>query len=315
MTQANKRVLVTGASGFVGRHVCRALHGAGAKVIGWVRSTDGMHDFPFEHRYVDLTERDDVRDGVVESRVQYVIHLAAETYRGIETHKYRASYETNLLGTLNLIEGCDRLQTLKRFIFIGTCEEYGNQPGPFDESCVEAPVTAYGLSKLSATQLLRSLAMVRDFPVWILRPSVVYGPGQDRSMFLPALVGALLDGRRFAMTSGAQTRDYLYVDDLVSAIVGTFTAPRAGAYVLNISSAAPLRIEELARLAADIIGHDAQSLIDFGALEYRVGEAMHYSARNLLAQAVLNWKPRVSIEEGVRRTVEYMRQRRADGPK
>jgi UDP-glucose 4-epimerase len=308
MNFRNKRVLVTGAGGFVGSRLCKALHRQGALVSGFVRRPPAEKQDAFTAHVVDMSDRSRIRQLVDEIQPELAVHLAADKNRSPDLAAYRASYETNVLGSLNLIEACEERKTLEKFVFIGSCEEYGAQAAPFEESCREAPVSAYGVTKLATTQLLQTFATARRFLAVILRPSIVFGPGQAPDMFLPALIRTLLSGQRFAMTAGDQTRDFVYVDDLVDAILQAMGAPAAQGEIINISSAQPIRIRDIAKMAAALIGPEAERLIDFGARDCRPGEALDYWAGNERAKTMLNWQPATPLEDALRQTIGHFRE-------
>jgi len=307
MNMQKKCVLVTGASGFIGGHLCRMLYELGAQIFGLVRCPGLRKQHLYEQHVVDIVDRQQVRSLVYDLRPDLVVHLAANKNRACELAGYRDSYKVNVLGSLNLIEACLELPSLTRFVFLGTCEEYGLQPVPFDETLREIPVSPYAVTKLAVTQLLQAIAQSHDFPAVILRLSVVYGPGQGKDMFLPGLVQALLAKSRFKMTRGEQTRDFVFIEDVTDAILRALTVPDLQGQVINISSAQPIRIEDIAIKAAQLIDHDAESLLDIGGREYAAGETMNYWASNQRAWELIKWRPATSLEDGLRRTVTYYR--------
>ena len=306
MTFKNKRVIVTGASGFIGQHLCKALSEKEAIVVGFTRSTLDSK-YLSEQYDVDILDEITIRQIIHAVQPEFVVHLAASKDRGVDTAAYREGYKTNLMGSLNLINACQDLPVLARFVFLGSTDEYGQLQVPFKESDKEAPIAAYGASKLAVTELLKALSRSNKFPSVTLRPTIAYGPGQDDSMFLPALIRALVEGRNFDMSLGEQTRDFVYVDDLVQAIIQALLAPSLCGDVINISSATPIRIDALAKMTANILGDEADKLLKFGAKDYRTSDVMQYWAANTLAKSLLGWSPTVSLEEGVQRTVDYFK--------
>lgn len=299
-------VLITGATGFIGRHLSRALELLGARIFGLSRSASP--DIVESNRFIcDIADRACVHEIVTHVRPAYIFHLAANKARRVEIEDFRRCFDDNLIGTLNLLEACEALPNTVRFITLGTCEEYGGADAPYSEAMREVPVSAYSCSKVAVTQLLQTFHRIRGFPVVVLRPSLAYGPGQGDEMFLPALIKALLTGRRFPMSLGEQTRDYIYVDDVIEALLLAAVCPDATGQVINISSGEPTRIIEVAKLVAGLIGRGAEGLIDFGKLEYRRGEAMNYWAERTKARRLLGWQPRVDLPNGLARTVEYYR--------
>jgi nucleoside-diphosphate-sugar epimerase len=157
------------------------------------------------------------------------------------------------------------------------------------------------------THLLQTLYRTHHFPAVVLRPSLAYGPGQSVDMFLPALIQALLSGNRFGMSGGEQTRDYIYRDDLIEAILLASTKPEAIGKVINISSGVPILLKEIARLTALKIGEDAENRLDIGKIDYRANEIMEYVAGYQLAEKILGWYPRTALHDGLTVTVEYFR--------
>ena len=307
------RVLVTGASGFIGRNVCRSLSACGASVTAFVGHEPAAGILADEVLPVDLRDRPAVERAVRHAGVNYVVHLAAKRIANDTVAGFHASYESNLFGTLNVAGSFLGFGDLHRFVYLSSAEEYGRAPTPFDTGRREAPLTAYGLSKLAATQLLQALAVTGGLPVAVLRATVVYGPGQGPSMFVPALVRALVAGERFPMTAGEQTRDLIYVDDVVGGILRALVSPTELGEVLSLSANAPVAVRDVALLTAKIVGGGAEALLEFGALPYRHAEVMQYWADNASACAALGWTPAVSLEEGLKQTVAHYRRTRGGG--
>ena len=299
--------LVTGASGFVGRYLCSALSSEGVRVTGIARKP--WHDDGATRvALADVTDRAALRTVFEEARPDFVFHLAAAKQRSVEISDYRQTIEQNVLGALNVAEACIAAK-VTRAVYVGTCEEYGASPAPFSETAREAPISAYSASKASATHLVQSLHRTHGLPVIVLRPTLAYGPSQDDDMLVPRLIRSLLDGRRFPMTAGAQTRDLIYVEDVVDAAVKGAVAPAVEGKVFNIASGQPISIRELASLIATIVGPACHSLLGFGELPYRKGEAMKYWSNADQAAAALHWRPRMLLREGLERTVAAMRSR------
>lgn len=304
---AGARVLVTGASGFIGTRLCHALQERGAKVIAFVLGEPSRNPPNGEVHTIDMRDAIAVRGAILRVAPTYVVHLAALKLTGAQPQDFRASYEANLFATLDLAKAIIECGGCRRFAYLSSAEEYGRGPVPFDLAAREAPLTAYGLSKLAATQLLQALAATEDLPIAVLRATVVYGPGQRSNMFVPSLIRSLLVKKRFPMTDGNQMRDLVYVDDVIDGILRALVMSGRHDEAMHISSGAAVSIRDVALLTARLIGENAEVLIEFGALRHRPGEAIEYWASNEETHTVLGWSPLVSLEDGLQRTIEHLR--------
>jgi UDP-glucose 4-epimerase len=301
-------ILITGAEGFVGRHLTAALLSSGASVTQLVRRGSATAIQNKSSIEIDLTDRKRVADAFSSRNPDFVVHLAATKSRGNIGCDFIDNYDANASMVINVIHACFNLSNFKKLIFIGTCDEYGPIPCPFVESHREAPSNAYGLGKLAATQMLGTLSRSDGFPSIILRPSVIYGPRQGTEMFLSALIQSLVAGNDFAMTAGEQYRDFVYVDDVVDAIIRALNAHEAiNGKVFNIGSGQSRRINDVAVFVAKQIGQNAIEHIKFGAIPYRPNEVMDYSVDITQARSVLGWQPKTSLEAGLQETVKYFK--------
>ena len=303
------QILITGANGFVGRHLCAVLLQKGAKVTEIVRLAEQSLNRRNTKIELDLADRNMVSETFSALQPDYVIHLAAEKNRVHTSAEFRDSYDRNVLISLNVIEGCLLLPKFRRLIFLGSCDEYGQVAGPFDEMQREMPVNAYGLSKLAVTRILSSLYESRRFASVVLRPTVIYGPDQGDEMFLSALIQSLVAQRDFAMTYGEQCRDFIYIDDVVDAIAKTIlVGEHLNGSVINIGAGISCQIKAIATLVADLIHPNAYSHLKFGSISYRPNEAMNYAVNIMRANSLLGWQPATKLAWGLRQTINSCRE-------
>lgn len=302
-----KKVLVTGASGFIGRHLCKSLHNEGLSVTGLVRRKSPSIDAPYAQVVANISEFFNLQKIVLEVEPNYIVHLAAVIGRDQNHQLDKKAYEFNTIGSINLIQASQKCPILEKFLFLGSCDEYGDQGIPFEESLKEMPLSVYGASKLAVTQLLRVLARTEGFPSLILRPSVVFGPGQGENMFIPALIASLLRKERFLMSPGQQTRDFVFVGDLITAISAALRHKSDLGDVVNISSGTTISIRDIAISISGLIGPDRSSLIDIGGIKYRENEVLDYSVLNGKARKLFDWEPCTALSHGLEKTIEYYR--------
>ena len=304
----NSHILLTGANGFVGLNLTNALVDAGSKVTQVVRFAGSSVNKKCTQIALDLTNRKIVAEIFSNLEPDYVIHLAAIKNRNDIDLQFRDSYDTNLLISLNVIEACLELPRFKRLVFLGSCDEYGLIASPFNEMQREMPVNAYGLSKLAVTKILSGLYHSRQFPSVVLRPTVIYGPNQGDEMFLSVLIQSLLAQRDFAMTYGEQYRDFVYIDDVVDAIVKSLTAGNeVNGAVINIGAGDSLQVKDVATLVANLIHPNANNHLKFGALPYRSAEVMNYAVNIACAYQLLGWQPTIKLEQGLQQTINHFK--------
>lgn len=302
-----KRVLVTGAGGFVGRHLVEQLARCGVELAVLSRSGSvASVDKVFEG---DLRDQRAVSAALHGWAPHMVFHLAAARARDLTRAAFDTALAANLTGTLNLLHAALDQPALERIVVLGTGEEYGRNAAPFSETMREAPVSAYSFSKQCATQLSQLMHRSYGLPVVVIRPSVAYGPGQQSDMFLPALIQTLLRGEEFHMTLGEQTRDYVYVTDLVEAILRAGACVRAEGEIVNIGSGQATRIAGLVEQVEAQLGSHA--LVRRGSIAYRVGEPMEYLFDVAKAAELLDWSPRTALDAGLARTIAWYREDRA----
>ena len=297
----DKRILITGANGFIGRHLAGILSVQGAQVSFLDRIASGG---PAHPEYIgDLRDAAFVDRTISHCDPEIIFHLAAYKERVPELEAFSQAIAVNVLGSLNLFTAAKKLSSLRSIIVIGTAEEYGRNPSPFSEKDREAPVNAYSYSKLCVTHLGEMLYKHYGLPCVMIRPTLAYGPGQDVDMFLPALIQSLINDHPFLMTPGRQTRDYLYITDLIDALMSSALERNALGQIINVGSGQSIAIADLALKVQEYIGKT--NLVKIGAKQYRAGEAMEYSVDGSKAKQILHWQPRVLLEQGLKNTITF----------
>ena len=211
--------------------------------------------------------------------------------------------QTNIIGTLNLLSSVHKNGIkLDTFINLGTCEEYGSSSQPFNEQQVPDPVSVYSGTKAATSQLCRMFFNLYNIPVVTARPTLVYGPGQSDRFFITQAINKLMRNEDFDMTEGEQTRDFIFVADIVSALVELSKTPSLAGDVVNISSGVEYKLKEIVQKISLLT--QSKSKINFGVIPYRQNEIMRYSADNSKLLSHTNWRPSVDLDEGLRRIID-----------
>ena len=291
------RIVVTGASGFIGKPLCKALVSRGDEVYGLHRHH--QTDVRLSHeRLLDLTHENAVKI-LEEIDPEIIIHLAADKTRVHPDSLFSQIVQNNICMTLNLITALPRLKNIKKCIMLGSAQEYGETPFLFHEEMRESPVSAYSSAKVCQTHLCQTAAKLYHIPFVFLRPSIVYGPFQESGMFIPDAIKSLSEDRVFEMTLGAQSRDFVHVSDVVKAILLSLECLAADNQIFNVGYGHSRTLSDV----ADIIGEALHKthLICKGAKAYRACEMMHYHMDITKARTLLGFTPEINLNEGIRR--------------
>jgi len=308
-TLSQAKVLVTGASGFIGSYLTRRLVKEGAEVYAWIRPASRLvrieEILPSLRVYdVDIRDFAQVQKALREIKPRKIYHLAAHVNVERTFQTLEDTLETNLKGTLNLL----RVLELEKidydcFVNTGTCEEYGDNPAPFREDQPVNPVSPYSASKAAATSYCQMLHKTLGCPIVTLRPFLTYGPSQGPARMIPQAILSVLEKKEFKMTPGEQTREFIYVEDVVEGYLKASITPGAIGEVINIGNGREYPIKEVVLKIFDLMGAEAQPRI--GALPYRQGENWHFYSDPTKAWNILRWKAQISLEEGLRRTIDW----------
>ena len=297
------RLLVVGGSGFIGRHLCRIALARGYAVTSLSLSKQSSLPDGIMQLRGDLSDGTSLKQQFAGQAFEYIVNCG-----GYIDHRSFFSGGRNLIqahfdGVQNLLDAVDR-DGLKRFVQIGSSDEYGNATAPQSETKREAPISPYSLAKTAATHFMQMLWRTDRFPAVILRLFLVYGPGQNDRRFLPQIIHGCLRDRRFPVSEGGQLRDFTYVDDIVEGIFSAFDIPDVCGQVVNLATGIPVTIRSVIERVRSIIGTGEP---EFGRIPYRAGENMALWADTKLARELLNWAPKITLEEGLKKTIEYYR--------
>lgn len=297
-----KIAFVTGGCGYIGTYLIRQLIIREYKVIAFDLRIPERFVCEFGDTVTTITgdlQSEELQEILNTYKPSYVFHLAGLKNRTNNPEEFKTSIDVNYKGTLNLYNALVGRDWLQHIVAIGTSEEYGSAKPPFSEETREMPNSAYGLSKLSATRLALLYHSQFGLPVTILRPTIAYGPNQGIEMFLPALINTLRANEDFKMTEGNQLRDFIYIDDLVDAIIMSAESYRTIGEILNIAYGKSERLADVALYLAKLLGNE--HLLKLGAIPYRKFEIMNYSVSAVKAKTILDWEPKISIYDGVKR--------------
>ena len=293
------RVVVTGARGFIGAHLCRRLvdaraivHGVSSRANFSGRSADVVWST------VDMTDRTAVSQFLRRSRPDVVFHLAGHVTGSQNLGEVESTFTQNLVGTVHLLTSA---------VEVGHCRVLlaGSMHEPERDDPLGIPVSPYAASKWSCTAYARMFHQLYGLPAVIARPMMVYGPGQwDRAKLLPYVITSLLNGTSPSVSSGTRTLDWVFVDDVVEGMMALPMAPVTYGRAVDLGSGVLTSIREIVEKVVAIIG--SANSVTFGGVPDRLFERAR-TARTEETLQLTGWAAKTPLSEGLRKTVEYWR--------
>jgi CDP-glucose 4,6-dehydratase len=313
----DRPVFVTGATGLVGSWLVRRLLDAGADVVCLVRDSVPQSEL-VRARLIERVKivHGDVRDQALleralnEYEILTVIHLAAQTIVTIANRNPISTFETNIKGTWSLLEACRRTSPVKQIVLASSDKAYGEHEAlPYDEETPLKGRHPYDVSKACADLIAQSYARLYNLPVVITRCGNFYGGGDlNWNRLVPGTIRSILRGTPPVIRSDGQyVRDYFYVED--GASVYTLLAeqlaerPELCGQAFNFSNETQVTVLELVERILKLMNSELQPEVRNAAS----GEIRHQYLSAERARQILNWKPQFTLDEGLRRTIDWYR--------
>jgi nucleoside-diphosphate-sugar epimerase len=309
------RVLVTGASGFIGSALVRRLVADGHEVHALTSAVSSVYpqrlldvrDAVVLHE-ASLTDRCAMDALVAAARPEVVFHLGAYTHVGKSWSRVDECVATNIQGTINLLQALDRSGwPARRFVFTSTSEVYGDVPVPFVEDGPTHPISPYSVSKHAAERYCDMFVQGKGWPIVMLRPFNAYGPRQSPDRVIPEIITRALRRRAPRLTQGFTTREFVYVDDLADGFVraGLLAGEEVHGQIVNLCSGREVSLHSLATQVLDLMGNPVRP--HFGALPERPTEVPRLVGDPAKAARLLGWSASVPMADGLRRTIDWYR--------
>ena len=306
-----RRVLITGAEGFIGSHLTELLIREGYDVRALVLYNSFNSWGWLDHCAEDVKGQfevfaGDIRDphGVRQAMMDYdaVLHLAALIAIPYSYHSPDTYVDTNIKGTLNVLQAARDLE-IQRVIHTSTSEVYGTARFvPITEEHPLQGQSPYSATKIGADQLALSFHASFQTPVCVIRPFNTYGPRQSTRAVIPTIITQLASGQRQIKLGAVRpTRDFNYVVDTVSGFLAALQSDHVVGEVINLGSNFEIPIGDTAQLIAEVMGTELEILTDEQRLRPEKSEVERLWADNTKAKNLLNWSPEYSGKEGLRR--------------
>jgi UDP-glucose 4-epimerase len=270
-----KHILVTGGSGFIGNYLVKELLKKNYKV-SIIDTVKGVLNA--DYYLTDISDKQ-ISTLIKQLSPDIIIHMAA-----LINGSFDSMYRINVTGTKNIQDSFKG-----KIIFLSSAMVYQGSQSPFKEHFEINPKDNYALTKKLGEEIIK-----QNKEHIILRPSIVYGKGQQNQMFLSQLKQHIKNQTKFCMTNGEQLRDFIHVDDLTKAIIKSITTPFTG--ILNIGYGKSISLKEIINIAK---GFHPSLEVEY-SLPYRPNEPMNYSMDISKAKNTLDWQPLISIEQNLK---------------
>ena len=306
-----KKVFVTGATGFIGRHLVHWLNAEGYSVGALVRPAsasqktgriDGVSYFQG-----DIRNYEEIKTAFSAFEPDTVIHLV--TYYAVmhRADEIGVMTDTNVKGTINLLEAAKESGAVQLFINTSSTQVYEQKRQRLKEEDVIKPQSLYAVTKLYAEEACSYYADTFHLPCVTLRLFPPYGPGDHERRLIPYVIGSILKNTPPNLTTGKQEWDFVYIDDIVRAYLAVLKSfPfKDNHSIFNIGTGEAISIRSVIEKLCECLGSDID--IPWGSVEHRANEVWYNSADIAKAQTVLHWTPETGIDEGIKKTVAWFK--------
>lgn len=292
MRSTKEKILVTGSTGFFGKHLTKRLEKKSYEI----------------YRFMDdLTNAYEVKRQIQEFLPTTIYHLGGIVDLSRSFDIAKNCIEINIKGTLHILEALRQNKPI-RFIYTSSEEVYGNGQIPYSEDQIPNPPSPYAISKIAAEQLAKLYGQELGFSIFIFRIGTAYGPEQPDSRLIPQIIIKALKGENIPLNSGTKKRDYIYIDDAIDAM----TLPlekniEEQIVIINAGGGKQYSLKYLVDTVLRLTKSKSKVLL--GAFPDRVLEADEWFLDNTKAKELLSWEPKTSLEQGLKNMIDYYKKR------
>ena len=293
------KILITGGTGFIGHHLSKRCIKLGWSVTSLSSNSPKPNKIIQGVKYIKVDIRDKKKLFKIKKDFDYVVNLAGY----VDHSNKKKTLESHYIGCKNLAS-LFLNKKIKKFVQVGSSIEYGKSRSPQVENKKNSQSTfsIYGKAKLLSTKYLMAIYKKEKFPTTVIRLYLVYGPKQDINRVIPITIkNALLD-KKFNCSTGLQFRDFIYIDDVINAILKTLKNIKTNGEIINIGSNKPVRIKDLIIRICSLVGSGKPI---FGKIKLRKDEIKSLYPNINKAHKILKWGPKISLNTGLKRTIKY----------
>jgi len=326
MTNNKKTLLITGSTGFIGSHLVKKLVDK-YQVIALVSPSDiGVRPLPENAsiEYADIGDFDLVKKILSKNQPKIILHLAALSPVRYSFENSGIYQKVNYLATINLVQAAMKIENFEKFVYASTMETYGWQPIKklFTENLSLHPDSPYAVSKVAAEKYIQMVTRAFNFPAVVLKACNTFGRKNEKGYIVEYIVTEMLKGRNPQLGTPGAVRDLMYIDDHVNGYLKAteFKMPEIKemnnilekdpiAFTFNLGNGLEFTMREIAQKIGEIIGFKEEIKTGFPKdYPWRPSTAPYLSLNANKANKLLEWKPKVFLEEGLQKTIEFWKE-------
>lgn len=303
------KILITGATGFVGSNLARTLLHQDKEISILIRKESNLWRIQdilseLDVHQIDMGNVEDINETIKKIKPEIVFHLA--TYGGYPFQQdVRSTIINNILYGVNLMQSLETCDKLKRFINIGSSSEYGSKSKPMKEADIAEPITPYGIAKLAQTLYASYFFKSHLLPTVTLRLFSVYGPYEEPGRLIYDIMTALIRKQPLNLSSSSPRRDFIFIDDVISALLKAAEMPNVEGEIFNVGNGVDYSVKDVVDIASDVTNTKLE--IKWGSEEKRRSFDTNSSwiADIRKSDQLLKWKPGISFKEGLFKTYQW----------
>ena len=295
-------ILIAGGTGFLGYHLGCFFKkkGFAVTIISKKKPPKKRYIKNVDYKKIDLMDFKKLKK-TISKNYDYVINASGYVNHALMKNGGNEVILNQLISTINL----SRIfinSKIKKFIQIGSSDEYGEAKAPQEEKLREKSFSPYSYSKVAASHYIQMLHKSENFPAIVVRIFLSYGPAQDENRIIPQIIKGCLNNDSFATSKGEQLRDLIYIDDLVDAINKCLSLNKEEGNILNVGTGKPIMIKDLIKKIIQLIGTGRPI---YGKYPYKKSENMKLYPNLKKFYKAVKWRPKYSIEQGLQKTINY----------
>lgn len=300
--KTNSKILIPGGTGFIGYHLSSFLIKKGWIVhsISKFKPKKNRKVKGVKYIFCDVRNKKKLKVKL-DSYYDYIVNLSGY----VDHSRNKSIHKIHFEGCKNLILNFWKKKP-KKFIQIGSSIEYGKIKSPQKENIVNNQKTysIYGKAKLMSTKLLLNLSKKYNFPTTIIRLYLVYGPYQDINRIIPITIKNAIENKEFSCSSGRQLRDFIYVDDVIRAIIKILKSSQVNGKIINIGTGNPISIKKVILKICELSNG---GIPQFGKIQLRKDEILRLYPNISNAKKLLNWHPKITLNKGLNKCIKYFK--------